>query len=132
MELAGTLIYVKRFEIFQNFKKKTFKNIIELTSVIFTNFSNGGSISSGSSEHSYSSGTSFSPTECTVTVSGATKIQVANGANKLCSSSNAAQMWGTAAGSDGDSMPESPLSLDDGKLPPGIRITKLYFCLNYL
>lgn len=95
-------------------------------------FSNGGSISSGSSEHSYSSGTSFSPTECQVTVSGATKIQVANGANKLCSSSNAAQMWGTAAGSDGDSMPESPLSLDDGKLPPGIRITKLYFCLKYI
>ena len=25
-------------------------------------------------------------------------------------------MWGTAAGSDGDSMPESPLSLDDGRL----------------
>ena len=95
-------------------------------------FSNGGSISSGSSEHSYSSGTSFSPTECQVTVSGATKIQVANGANKLCSSSNATQMWGTAAGSDGDSMPESPLSLDDGKLPPGIRITKLYFCLKYI
>ena len=34
-------------------------------------------------------------------------------------------MWGTAAGSDGDSMPESPLSLDDGKLPPSIQITKL-------
>ena len=94
--------------------------------------SNGGSISSGSSEHSYSSGTSFSPTECQVTVSGATKIQVANGANKLCSSSNATQMWGTAAGSDGDSMPESPLSLDDGKLPPSIRITKSYSWLQYL
>ena len=67
-----------------------------------------------------------------ITVSGATKIQVANGANKLCSSSNATQMWGTAAGSDGDSMPESPLSLDDGKLPPSIRTTKIYSRLKYL
>ena len=117
--------------IYKNLKK--FKNIIELTSVIFSPIcSNGGSISSGSSEHSYSSGTSFSPTECQVTVSGATKIQVANGANKLCSSSNAAQMWGTAAGSDGDSMPESPLSLDDGKLPPSIRTTKFYSRLKYI
>ena len=38
-----------------------------------------------------------------------------NTTNKICSS-NASQMWGTAAGSDGDSMPESPLSLDDGRL----------------
>ena len=80
-------------------------------------FYSNASISSGSSEHSYSSGTSVSITECQTTFSGTTsKTQtMMNTTNKICSS-NAAQMWGTAAGSDGDSMPESPLSLDDGRL----------------
>ena len=74
------------------------------------------SSSSGSSEHSYSSGPSVSLAECQTTFSGpTTKLQTTNTTNKICSS-NATQMWGTAAGSDGDSMPESPLSLDDGKL----------------
>ena len=83
---------------------------------LFLYFYSNGSISSGSSEHSYSSGTSVSITECQTTFSSGTtsKTQTMNTTNKICSS-NATQMWGTAAGSDGDSMPESPLSLDDGR-----------------
>ena len=84
--------------------------LINLLSCYYSS-SNG---SSGSSEHSYSSGTSVSLAECQTTIAGPTKIQATNATNKICSS-NATQMWGTAAGSDGDSMPESPLSLDDGR-----------------
>ena len=74
-----------------------------------------GSISSGSSEHSYTSGNSVSLAECQTTISGQTKLHTINATNKVVCSSSASQMWGSAAGSDGDSMPESPLSLDDGK-----------------
>ena len=89
--------------------------LVPFLKIFFWYLCSNGSISSGSSEHSYSSGTSISPAECQTTFSGATtKIQTTNTSNKICSS-NATQMWGTAAGSDGDSMPESPLSLDDGR-----------------